>query len=188
VDIILLPVLSRTYTPFTALLLMKESRRSAAAVLGSPPQGLITSLEVRKAKNQERTNLQEAALEPLMVLFDGDFIHEGYAALKLPDTAFATVRQHLLQTFPGMAHRQLNISYPEVTAFEQILPPGAAQGFLGYDRGAAVVITSHEGGAQVYNGPPPDCCCLNPQTPHDYPAGGKRTGDPCDNCKYKVEC
>ena len=186
-DIILLPVLSRTIQPFEALMVMKDSRRSVAVVVGSPPPCLITSLDVRKAKNQQRKDLQEVGLEPLFVLFDGDFINEGYATLKLPGTAFPTVRQHLLQTFPGLAHRQLHVSSSDLTVFEQILH-GAAQGFLGYDRGAAVVMTSHETIAERFSGPPPDCCCLNPDTPHEYPAGWKKAKDPCDNCSYTVEC
>jgi len=188
VDIILLPVLSRLTPPSTALMVMKESRRSVAAVVGSPPQGLISSLGVRKAKNQKLTSLQNAELEPLLVLFDGDFIPEGYMMLKLPNAAFATVRGHLLQTFPGMGHQPLSVGPQELLAFEQVLPSGAAQAFLGYDRGAAVVMTRHESLAEQAAGPPLDCCCDNPQTPHEYPAGRKKTGQSCDICEGRVEC
>ena len=187
-DIILLPVLNRATSPDDALTFMKESRRSVAVVVGSPPQGLITSLEVRKAKNQKKTNLENVELQPLSVLFDGDFSADGYAALRLPENTFAMVREHLLQTFPGMAHRQLNVPYKDLTAFEKILPANAMHGFLGYDRGAAVVITRHEGLAAQAGDPPPACCCVNPETPHEYAAGKKRHGDNCDNCKYSVEC
>jgi hypothetical protein len=34
-------------------------------------------------------------------------------------------------------------------------------------------LTLHEQGAAAYKGPPNDCWCANPQTPHDYPAGQK---------------
>jgi CBS domain-containing protein len=188
VDIILLPVVTLDTTPDDALKNMKEARRSAAVVVGSPPLGLITSLSVRRAKNQQLPNLRGGELEPLAVLFDGDFVTQGYTALKLPDTSYVTVREHLLQTYPGMRHRQLYISQEDLPMFDRILPAGLRQGFLGYDRGAAVVITQHETIAAQAAGPPPDCCCANPQTPHEYPAGRKMTGQACDNCQYLVEC
>jgi len=187
-DIILLPVLSSDTFPVDALKIMKESRRSVAVVVGSPPKGLITSLEVRKAKNKNQTDLKSVELKPLSVLFDGDFSANGYAKLKLPENSLAKVREHLLQTFPGMAHRQLNVPYIDLTAFENILPPGMMYGFLGYDRGAAVVITRHETLAAEGGAPPAACCCKNPDTPHEYEAGRKKQGEACDNCKYSVEC
>jgi hypothetical protein len=187
-DIILLPTLEWTISPTEALTVMKESLRSIAVVVGSSPRGLVTAREVRKAKNRQQPNLKEVELEPLSVLFDGAFTAEGYAILNLPESSFAMVREHLLQTFPGMAHRQLNIAPANLGRFEQILPPGTMHGFLGYDRGAAVVMTRHETLAAQGAGPPPDCWCMNPTTPHEYPAGRKRTGQPCDNCGFSVEC
>jgi hypothetical protein len=188
VDIILLPVVTLATTPDAALKIMMEARRSVAVVVGSPPFGLITSLSVRRAKNQKRPNLHGAELEPLALLFDGDFVSQGYAALKLPDAAYVTVREQLLQTFPGMGHRPLYVAPKDLPTFEQVLPAGFGYGFLGYDRGAAVVITRHETLSAEASGPPPDCCCANPQTPHEYPAGRKKTGQACDNCSYMVEC
>lgn len=186
-DIVLLPVLSRLDKPRDALQVMRESRRSAAVMVDSPPQGLIDSLAVRRASNQNLESLKTAELEPLFVLFDGDFLTEGYAALRLPHDALFTVRNHLLQTFPGMAHRPLSVSFNSLPAFESLLPPAVGQGFLGYDRGAAVVLTQHESKGEAA-GAPLGCCCMNPQTPHEYPAGRKRTGEPCDNCTYSVDC
>jgi len=58
-DIILLPVLKRETLPADALKVMKESRRSVAVMVGSPPEGLVTSLEIRKAKNSKQTNFEE---------------------------------------------------------------------------------------------------------------------------------
>jgi CBS domain-containing protein len=188
VDIILLPIVTLDTTPDDALKKMKEARRSAAVVVGSPPLGLITSLGVRRAKNQKLPNLRGVELVPLAFLFDGDFATEGYTALKFPDTSYVTVREHLMQTYPGMGHRQLYIAPQDFPVFDRILPVGLLQGFLGYDRGAAVVITQHETIAAQSAGPPPDCCCANPQTPHEYPAGRKKTGQFCDNCQYPVEC
>jgi len=187
-DVILLPVLSRETSPNVALKVMTESRRSVAVVVGSPPLGLIGSLEVRKAKNQHKQSLETADLQPLSVLFDGEFTADGYAVLRLPENSFALVREHLLHTFPGLAHRQLNVPYGDLMSFDQILPPGSMHAFLGYDRGAAVVITRHETLAAQGAGPPPDCCCENPTTPHEYPAGRKKAGQPCDNCSFTVEC
>ena len=187
-DIILLPIVTLDTTPNDALKKMKEARRSAAVVVGSPPLGLIMSLSVRRAKNQQLPDLRGAELEPLAVLFDGDFVTRGYSALKLPDSSYMTVREHLLQTYPGMGHQELHIALQDIPAFDRILPSGLPLGFLGYDRGAAVVITQHETLASQSAGPPPDCCCANPQTPHEYPAGRKTTGQACDNCQYLVEC
>jgi CBS domain-containing protein len=188
VDIILLPVVTLDTTPDNALKTMREARRSAAVVVGSAPLGLITSLSVRKAKNQKLPNLRNAEREPLAVLFDGEFISQGYMALNLPDTSYVTVREQLLQTFPGMGHRQLNVAPSDVPTFEQVLPAGVQQAFLGYDRGAAVVITKHETIAAQSAGPPPDCCCTNRQFPHEDTTGRKKTGQLCDQCEYKVEC
>ena len=187
-DIILLPVLSRATSPDEALAIMKESRRSGAVVVSSPPQGIITASGARKAKNQNLKDLLNAELEPLPLLFDGDFVSEGFALLNLPHTAFATVRGHLLQTYPGMGHQPIWVAPPDLTAFERIIPAGSELGFLGYDRGAAVVLTLHEQGAAPYKGPPNDCWCTNPQTPHDFPAGQKLTGQTCDICSFAVDC
>ncbi len=187
-DIILLPVVKRTQSPEKALQILKESRRSVAVLVGSPPQGLITSFGVRKAKNQHQASLESVEVEPLTVLFDGDFSTEGYAALNLPQQAFAVVREHLLQTYPGMAHRRLYVPSEQLPPFEQLLPGGAVHGFLGYDRGAAVVMTRWESVAQKGAEPTPDCCCENPATPHEYPACQKKTGEPCEFCGYSMEC
>jgi hypothetical protein len=168
---------------------MRESRRSAAVVVGSPPLGLIDSLSVRKAKNQKLSSLENVELEPLFVLFDGDFLTKGYAALNLPsDDTFFKVQDQLLQTFPGMAHRRLFVSDNALPQFENLIPPGFQQAFLGYDRGAAVVVTRHESDAEAKAGTPLDCCCENPQTPHEYPSGRKKTGQSCDICPYLIEC
>jgi hypothetical protein len=186
-DIVLLPVLSRLTQPSLALQIMRDSRRSAAVLVNSPPQGMISSFAVRKAKNENLPSLETAPFEPLAVLFDGDFLTEGYAALKLPADAFFTVQSHLLQTFPGSAHRQLIVSPDALPAFESLLSSAGPQGFLGWDRGAAVVLTQHESqGEQA--GAPLGCCCTNPAFPHEYPAGRKKTGQACDNCSYSIDC
>jgi hypothetical protein len=186
-DIVLLPVLSRRTQPSLALQIMRDSRRSAAVLVDSPPQGLISSFAVRMAKNEKLTSLETAPVEPLVVLFDGDFLTEGYAALKLPADAYFAVQSHLLQTFPGSAHRRLSVSSNALPAFEALLTSAGPQAFLGWDRGAAVVLTQHESqGEQA--GAPLGCCCLNPNQPHEYPAGRKKTGQPCDNCSYSIDC
>jgi CBS domain-containing protein len=117
-DIILLPVLNRATSPDQALKVMKESRRSVTVVVGSSPQGLLTSLEVRRAKNQKQPNLQETKLEAPSIVFEGDFTTTSYIELGLPENLFPMVQQHLMQTFPGMAHRQLNVPAVDLPKFE----------------------------------------------------------------------
>jgi hypothetical protein len=108
--------------------------------------------------------------------------------LKLPETSLAQVRAHLLETFPGMPHRQLIVQSTDYPKFQQLIPAGATHAFLGYDRGAAVVITAQETIARKGAGPPLDCGCTNPQGTHEYRAGVKKPGEPCDNCAFSVEC
>lgn len=189
-DIILLPVVNRATQPTVALRIMKESRRSVAAVgaPAAPIEGLINSVEVRKAKNGQMPDLSQASLMPVAVLHDGDFAAEGYDRLKLPTTSVGKVREHLLQTFLGAAHRELTVRYEDLPSFQGVLPPTASYALLGFDRGAAVVMTLHEGYAAQAGTPPADCCCRNPVTPHEYPAGRKKDGGTCDLCTYTVEC
>lgn len=192
-DIILLPVVSRDEPPARALRAMKEGRRSLAAVADPipgpvPVAGLITSLEVRKAKNSQQPDLKQAELMPVNVLYAGDFASAGYDRLKLPSNSFGNVYAHLLRTFPGMAHEELAVQSEDLPAFAKALPSNWPHGFLGFDRGAAVVMTSHETLAAQAGTPPADCCCMNPTTPHEYAAGLKRGGEFCENCGFSIEC
>jgi len=187
-DIILLPVVIQTSPPAYVLKLMKLSLRSAAVVVGSPPLGMITALQARIAKNQQMPDLKNAEYQPLAVVYDGQFDHQAYTALQLPSHLYGNIRNHLMETYPGMAHRAFYASVNEVTAFEAKLPANVDYGFLGYDRGAAVVLTRHETGAEAASGPPPDCYCQNPTTPHAYPGGQKKSGQPCDLCPNKIDC
>src|SRR5688572_931879 len=140
-DIILLPVLNRATSPSAALKLLKDSRRSMAVMVDSPPQGLISVLEIRRAKNRNTPSLEGADLEPIAIVRDAEFDANAFVALQFPDSVFAVVREQLIQTYPGMAHRQMKMNPADETFFERLLPPGLMHGFVGYDRGAAVVLT-----------------------------------------------
>jgi hypothetical protein len=187
-DIILLPVVVQTSSPADVLKVMKQSLRSAAVVVGSPPLGMITALQARKTKNQQKLNLKGAEYQSLAVVYDGQFDYEAYTKLKLPHHLYGKIRNQLMETYPGMSHRAFYATVDEATAFESKLPAGSDYGFLGYDRGAAVVLTRHEAGAVAASGPPPDCYCKNTETPHPYPGGQKRSGQPCDLCASVIDC
>src|SRR5262245_14067519 len=132
-DIMSLPVLTRSTSPKDALSKLKKSRRSLAVVVGSPAQGVVGSLALRRAKNDHQESLKDIPLENLPVIFDGEFLPHGYAKLKLPETSLTKVREHLLQTFPGMPHKQLIVHGSDYSKFQQLLPPNATRALLGYD-------------------------------------------------------
>ena len=177
-------LLTRLTSPKEALSKLK-ARAAACCRRRVPPQGVVGSLVLRRAKNEHRKVLHALRADSCSTT---EFLPHGYAKLKLPETSLLQVREHLLQTFPGMPHKQLIVQGADTSKFQQLLPPNATRAFLGYDRGAAVVITVQELVARQDAGPPPDCGCENPVTPHEYRAGIKRTGDVCDNCAYVVDC
>ena len=187
-DIILLPVVNCSKSPSEALKAMKEARRSAAVVVASPPQGLITSLEVRRLINSGKETLKDAVLQPLLVVFDGEFDAAVYLSLNLPESLLGRLQQHLLQTFPGLGHREFRLPVADAPSFERLMPGIPEQALIGFDRGAAVVLTRYESVAARSAGPPPDCCCINPATPHEYPASSRNGGKPCSICGQLVEC
>ena len=186
-DIILLPLINQKDSPADALKTLRKSLRSVGVLVSSPPLGLVTSKSIRKAKNLGAEDLTNVERQPIALIADGEF-EVAYNTLKLPSHLYGQIRRHLTQTFPGRPHREFLVPAPDLATFENLLPAGYSHGFLGYDRGAAVVITRHETLARDAAGPPPDCACMNPTDPHEYPAGQKKGGAICDVCGAAIDC
>lgn len=186
-DIILLPLINQKDSPANALKILRKALRSVGVLVGSPPLGLVISKSIRKAKNLGAEDMTNVERQPIALIADGEF-EVAYNTLKLPPHLYGQIRGHLTQTFPGMPHREFLVPAPDLATFENLLPAGFSHGFLGYDRGAAVVITRHETLAREAAGPPPDCACKNPADPHEYFAGQKKGGDSCDVCGAVIDC
>jgi hypothetical protein len=190
-DIVSLPVLDSDVSPRDALGALVSAKRSAALMKVGPVLRVVTSTTIRKAINQGTPTISVTECEEVPQLFIGSF-ENGYTMLGLPAQAFNTVRNHLYQTFPGQSHSRIDVEESLRPSFEKVLatlPSGYA--LIGYDRGAAVLLSRHETAMEQYVGPPKGCCCRNPDYPHEYDSGTVAPGSNCERCVprvYAVDC